>query len=153
MTTGRINQVTILCPQSGCPQKGAGCIRYHMAEGTQCCAPPAALLTGREAAPKQATDPIAPTECPEGWSATGVIRPFNRRTSPHTPSKEEAGNSRSRHFSCGYRPCRTPRDLLDSGGASYQQTSLMPAVWKQPVFRPPLQARARTQRPASTYRR
>lgn len=80
MTTGRINQVTILNPApesgEGGPQRG-GVKRYRMAWASR--SPPS-----RHLAPQRegltATDSIAPTEFPRERSAATVIGPFGRQT-------------------------------------------------------------------------
>ena len=85
MTTGRINQVTILNPApewgEGGPRRG-GVKRYRMAWASR--SPPS-----RHLAPQRedltATDSIAPTEFPRGQAATGGIGHRDRQPSPHVP--------------------------------------------------------------------
>ena len=70
MTTGRINQVTILSPCTRSAQadrpKAASCTKQGDAEATQ-----VAALEAPKAPTAQATDSIAPTEFPKEQSATG----------------------------------------------------------------------------------
>src|SRR5207248_8107686 len=87
MTTGRINQVTILNPtrnraghlpegrRSLSLPKGMNTAKPYPATGTL---PP----TGEE---HPATDSIAPTEFPKGRSAARDIAPNGRQTSLHAP--------------------------------------------------------------------
>ena len=87
MTTGRINQVTILNPRGQAAQttpqrrrnvllpKGMSTAKPYPAAGTL---PP----TGEE---HPTTDSIAPTEFPKGWSAARAIGHIGRQTSLHTP--------------------------------------------------------------------
>src|SRR3954463_5681944 len=77
MTTGRINQVTILSPGTKCAQanspKGASITKQGDAEAIQ-----VAALQAPTVPTAQATDSIAPTEFPKGWSATSHDRCCHR---------------------------------------------------------------------------
>ncbi len=101
MTTGRINQVTILQPPSPEAPRGRPERRRHPPKGTEVsCAPwlgrpRRARPTGRPHRPRErvAVDlighPIAPTEFPKGWSAAKLAQspegPYTRLW--HAPLK------------------------------------------------------------------
>jgi hypothetical protein len=135
MTTGRINQVTIL--NAGAARAGAkpwdpspdprpaapGEGRQKLVSTSRSVR--RALDPRRRTAPLQAPPvgitghPIAPTEFPKGWSAAGCnsFGPGITRATPslwHTPLERRIPADRSRRTperADGYRPRLTPRNL------------------------------------------
>ena len=112
MTTGRINQVTILSPSTEMheqtPAKGASFTEQGDAEALQ-----VAALSGPGAPAVQATDSIAPTEFPKGWSATSHAGCCHRYISAACIPQEEKISASSR--TCVRKLSKTvPEDLVNS---------------------------------------
>ena len=90
MTTGRINQVTILSPCAEASGQTPRRERVLPKQGDAEATPVAALIMSKtRSAP--ATDSIAPTEFPKVWSATRHAQILLSRTVPaaYTPQEEK----------------------------------------------------------------
>jgi hypothetical protein len=125
MTTGRINQVTILNPRAkrrDTAPKDGGCERYHAGRATKVRAQPRPSKAPKEPR-RPTTDSVAPTEFPKGQAAAGGIGPESRQPSPHVSLKRRRPARGSSRLTGCYPPRPTPEHLLtDHSEANNPQT-------------------------------
>ena len=110
MTTGRINQVTILSP--GAEARRQTPRREQIVPSGAAKATPIATLQALKTRTAYTIDSIAPTEFLKGWSATSHARRFHRSISvAYTPQEETA--YASSHAYARLLSETVPKDLMN----------------------------------------